>query len=312
MYKFDSSYWALILGGSSGFGLATAHKLSDHGMNIAVVHRDRQGSMPRIQTEFDLISQKGVQLEAFNVDALSSEGIGEVLNTLEKKFAGQGKIRLLLHSIAFGNLKLLAPDITVPSSSGIEKLSKQLGLDSKAMQNAVNTLFSEGEDAFVNLASPTQLSPDSLLEDEDWARTVAAMGTSLASWAQQVLTRKLFTQDARILGLTSEGNRIAWRGYAAVAAAKAALESISRALAVEFAPYGVRANIIQAGVTLTPALKLIPGFQQMMAKSKLRNPYQRLTTPQDVANFIYLMSLDEAEWVNGNIICVDGGEHIGG
>jgi len=312
MHKFDSSYWALILGGSSGFGLATAQKLSDHGMNIAIVHRDRQGSMSRIQAEFDRISQKGVHLAAFNVDALSSESIGQVLDTLEKKFAGHGKIRLLLHSIAFGNLKLLAPDISTPSTSGIEKLSKQMGIDSKALQDIVNTLFSEGEDAFVNLASSAQLSPESLLEDEDWARTIAAMGTSLASWAQQILIRRIFAHDARILGLTSEGNRIAWRGYAAVAAAKASLESISRALAVEFAPYGVRANIIQAGVTLTPALKLIPGYQQMMAKSKLRNPYQRLTTPQDVANFIYLMCLDEASWANGNIICVDGGEHIGG
>jgi NAD(P)-dependent dehydrogenase (short-subunit alcohol dehydrogenase family) len=120
----------------------------------------------------------------------------------------------------------------------------------------------------------------------------------------------MFASDARVLGLTSEGNQVAWRGYAAVAAAKVAIESISRSIAVEFAPYGIRSNIIQPGVTPTPALKLIPGSEQMESVAKLRNPYKRTTTPEDVANFIALMCTDEAAWVNGSIIRVDGGEHI--
>jgi len=52
--------WALILGGSSGFGLATAHKLSEHGLNICVVHRDRRGAMSRIEPEFEKIRERGV------------------------------------------------------------------------------------------------------------------------------------------------------------------------------------------------------------------------------------------------------------
>ena len=110
--------------------------------------------------------------------------------------------------------------------------------------------------------------------------------------------------------MTSEGNEVAWKGYAAVAAAKVALESISRSIAVEFAPYGIRSNIIQAGVTPTPALKLIPGSTQMQAVAKLRNPFKETTTPEKVADFIALMCTDEAAWVNGAIIRVDGGEHI--
>jgi enoyl-[acyl-carrier protein] reductase I len=57
---------------------------------------------------------------------------------------------------------------------------------------------------------------------------------------------------------------------------------------------------------------MIPGNQHLKAAAKTRNPFDRITTPQDVANFIYLMCLDEAAWVNGNIIRVDGGEHISG
>ena len=113
-----------------------------------------------------------------------------------------------------------------------------------------------------------------------------------------------------MLGLTSEGNTVAWRGYAAVAAAKVALESVSRAIAVEFAPYGIRSNIIQPGVTDTPALRVIPGSGRLKAGARRRNPFGRLTTPEDVADVVYLLSLDEAHWINGALIRADGGEHM--
>jgi NAD(P)-dependent dehydrogenase (short-subunit alcohol dehydrogenase family) len=138
------------------------------------------------------------------------------------------------------------------------------------------------------------------------------MGTSLLGWVQGIFDRELFAPDARVFGLTSEGNQIAWRGYAAVAAAKVALESLSRSIAVEYAPYGIRCNVIQAGITQTPALAAIPGNEHMKATARLRNPFHRLTTPRDVANAIYLLSLDEAAWINGAVIRVDGGEHISG
>jgi NAD(P)-dependent dehydrogenase (short-subunit alcohol dehydrogenase family) len=138
------------------------------------------------------------------------------------------------------------------------------------------------------------------------------MGTSLLDWTQDLHTRGLFAPDARVFGLTSEGNTLAWKGYAAVSAAKVALEAVARSIAVEFAPYGVRCNVIQAGVTETPALAAIPGSNVLKAQARLRNPFGRLTSPRDVANAIYLLSLDDAAWINGEVIRVDGGEHISG
>ena len=102
-----------------------------------------------------------------------------------------------------------------------------------------------------------------MLDEEDVARTVHSMGTSLLGWTQSLLRRELFHGDARVLGLTSEGNAVAWSGYAAVSAAKAALEALSRSLAVELAPFGVRCNVVQPGVTDTPALRLIPGSDRL-------------------------------------------------
>ena len=69
----DLNYWALILGGSSGLGLATARKLAKHGMNIIIVHRDRREDIPGIEEAFEEIRESDVRLESFNVDAIQKE-----------------------------------------------------------------------------------------------------------------------------------------------------------------------------------------------------------------------------------------------
>ncbi|MFW5801739.1 MAG: SDR family oxidoreductase, partial [Spirochaeta sp.] len=190
----------------------------------------------------------------------------------------------------------------------LERLAKELGSPKDKLQDTISSLLGEGYDALSSLVPPVY--GDSLIEDEDMARTIYSMGTSLLTWVQQLHLQNMFAADARVFGLTSEGNDIAWRGYAAVSAAKTALEAVSRSIAVEFAPYGIRSNIIQAGVTDTPALKVIPGSGAMKAAARQRNPFGRLTTPEDVANIITLLSHPDAGWVNGSLIRVDGGEHI--
>src|SRR5512138_1165301 len=89
--------WALILGGSSGFGLATAHQLSRFGTHLCLVHRDRRGAMSRIQPEFDAIRARGASLLTFNEDALSAERRVAILDQLAPAMGEHGKVRLLLH-----------------------------------------------------------------------------------------------------------------------------------------------------------------------------------------------------------------------
>lgn len=187
-----------------------------------------------------------------------------------------------------------------------------MGVEENHLSEAIDILVEQGHDAFASIASAPEYPQHALLDEEDFSQTIEAMGTGLVSWARAVLEAQLFAEDARVLGLTSEGNSIAWKGYAAVAAAKSALESVARAMAVELAPYGIRTNIVQAGVSDTAALRAIPGSRQMVAQARGRNPFRRLTTPADVADAIYLLSRPEAAWINGEIIRVDGGEHISG
>lgn len=308
---FPRDTWGLILGGSSGFGLATAKMLSRHGLNLCVVHRDRKGAMARIDPEFDAIRQSGVELVTCNADALDAVVRARILDELTEKLGGTGKVRVLMHSVAFGNLKLIAAE-TKPSTGAAAALAGELGIDEEKVRAAADKLLAEGVDSLVGVATPPVYSNESFIDEEDLARTIHSMGTSLLGWTQETHRRGLFAADARVFGLTSEGNTVAWKGYAAVAAAKVALESIARAIAVEMAPYGIRCNVVQAGITDTPALRLIPGNAQLKASARQRNPFRRLTTPEDVANVIYLLSRDEAAWINGEVVRVDGGEHVSG
>src|SRR5512147_571489 len=183
--------WALILGGSSGFGLATAHQLSRHGVNLCLVHRDRRGAMPRIQPEFDAIRERGVSLLAFNDDALSHERRSAILDALVPALGERGKVRLLLHSIAFGNLKLVAPEVKRQETARAA-LARELGLDEARLGEAADRLFAQGEDALAGLTTPPEYSATAFIDEEDLARTIHAMGTSLLGWVQEIHRRGLF------------------------------------------------------------------------------------------------------------------------
>ncbi|MFY0602365.1 MAG: SDR family oxidoreductase [Flavobacteriaceae bacterium] len=257
----DKNFWTLILGGSSGLGLATAKKLAKQGMNICIVHRNSRAQQEEIEKEFNEITQEGIDFISYNTDGLNAEKRAALIEDLKEELEGK-KIRTFVHSVAKGNLK---PMISKDKPS---------------------------------------------LQTDDFQLTIQAMGISLYDWTKALFEAQLFSEDARIISFTSEGNSKAWKNYAAVSAAKVTLEAITRNIALEFAPYGIRANCIQAGVTDTASLRMIPGSDKIKEHSLARNPFNRLTLPEDVANVVYLLSKDEAAWINGTVIPVDGGEHI--
>jgi enoyl-[acyl-carrier-protein] reductase (NADH) len=258
-----SSSWAIILGGSSGFGFASVEKLAKHGMNIAVLYREIAITEKPLKENFKKIAQSnGVEITPFNINALEPTGISAFVEQFGNKKTKC--IKLLLHSIARGNLKPLIAD---------------------------------------------DLQDTNVLSEEDIKFTTHAMATSLLDWVRAILKAGLFMDDARIIGLTSEGAHKYWPSYAAVSIAKASLESLNTYMAVEFSKYGLRTNLIQAGITQTPSLMKIEGSEELVNFAKGRNPFGRITTPADVANVVYLLCTDEAAWINGSLIHVDGGEH---
>jgi enoyl-[acyl-carrier protein] reductase III len=259
--------WAIILGGSSGFGFAAVEKLAMHGMNIAVLYREPAISEKALKEEFTKIAGTfEVDIFPFNVNALEASDRDLFIEKFTVATGKKHHVRLLLHSIARGNLKPL-------------------------------TLAGEKAES------------NEMLSVEDIKFTTYAMSTSLLDWTRSLLKAELFEADARIIGLTSEGAHKYWEGYAAVSIAKSSLESLTTYMAVELGKYGLKTNLIQAGITETPSLKKIPGSEKLIAIANERNPLGRITKPNDVANVIYLLCTDEASWINGSLIHVDGGEH---
>ena len=142
--------------------------------------------------------------------------------------------------------------------------------------------------------------------------TVDVMAHSLVYWVQDLLACHLLERGARVFAMTSSGGTRVLPTYGPVSAAKAALESHVRQLAMELAPLGITANAIRAGVTDTPALRKIPGHEKLIEFARQRNPHGRLTTPQDVAAAIGMLARPETYWITGNVIGADGGEDVVG
>lgn len=271
--KQFSGLWGIILGGSSGFGFAAVEKLARHGMNIALLYRETAAAERVIKEKLSAIaSTSQVSILPYNFNALDEDRRTAFIQQFSAAAAKKKCVRLLLHSIARGNLKPLFSPADGPAG-----MSGEQGIRS--------------------------------ISAEDIQMTTYAMSTSLLDWTRSLLTEDLFHPDARITGLTSEGAHKYWGNYAAVSLAKASLESLSTYMAVELSKYGLKTNLIQAGITQTPSLTRIPGSEKLVELAKKRNPFGRMTTPEDVANVVYLLCTDEASWINGSVIHVDGGEH---
>ncbi len=256
MKEFQNQ-WAIILGGSSGLGLASAKKLASHGMNICIVHRDRKSNLSNFEQEVQEMESYGVEVKTFNQDALNKE----VRKTIIQQLPRNG-VKLLLHSIAKGSLK------------------KMYGKE------------------------------EEILSKQDFDITIHGMATSWYEWTQALVKHEIFAKKARNIAFTSEGNSRVWPGYAAVSAAKSVLEALMRNMAIEFAPLEITTNCVQAGTTETPSFLVIPGSDELAKMAKKRNPFNRLTKPEDVANVVFLLCKSEGDWINGTILKVDGGESL--
>jgi enoyl-[acyl-carrier protein] reductase III len=164
--------------------------------------------------------------------------------------------------------------------------------------------------AFGTLKPFISKKPEDAVSQAQMEMTQDVMANSLVYWTQGLIWRGLIKRGGRIFAMTSSGGHTALPNYGAVSAAKSSLESHIRQLAMELGPHGITANAVMAGVTDTPALRKIPGAVQMLDVARRKNPGGRLTTPEDIAKALVLFADENALWLSGNVLGVDGGEDI--
>jgi enoyl-[acyl-carrier protein] reductase III len=133
-----------------------------------------------------------------------------------------------------------------------------------------------------------------------WDTHVGAL-VALASAAQT-----LFAERASIVAFTSLGARQVMPGYAPIAAAKGALESLVRYLAAELSSKSVNVNAIRGGPVDTDSLRSFATFGDVEAESRRRQP-GRLGLPEDIAPIAAFLLSPGARWINGQVITADGG-----
>ena len=189
-------------------------------------------------------------------------------------------------------------------SNRLDALNELKSIDNINVKTFIHSL------AFGTLKPMIDIEKNNQLKQKQIEMTTDVMSHSLIYWTQDLFNNKLLSENSQIISMTSAGGNKQWENYGAVSLAKSSLESATRQLALELAPYKIACNSIEAGVTLTAALEKIPGFQSMVDGALKVNPHKRLTLPKDIANAVVMLCLHNTSWITGNTIKVDGGESL--
>lgn len=166
-----------------------------------------------------------------------------------------------------------------------------------------------GLDILVSNAASGVLKPakELTLHHFDWAMHINA--AALLPLIQN-LSRLKTGHPQVLVAVSSLGAIRAIPNYTAVGASKAALESMVRHLAAEFASEGIRVNAVSAGTVDTDALLHFPNRDELLEAALDRTPAGRLLDPQDVANTVVFLCTEYASMIHGQILVVDGGYSI--
>jgi enoyl-[acyl-carrier protein] reductase III len=111
----------------------------------------------------------------------------------------------------------------------------------------------------------------------------------------------------RMVAVSSIGSRRTIPLYGGMGAAKAALEAVTRYLAVEYAPHGIAVNAVSGGAVQTESWRQLAEVQSVLEDIGRRTPAGRIATPEDIADVVLFLCSPQAEMIRGQVIVVDGG-----
>jgi enoyl-[acyl-carrier protein] reductase III len=181
-------------------------------------------------------------------------------------------------------------------------------------EKAVATLVESIEDQFgtldilVNNAASGVMRPASELSAKhwDWTMDINARGP----WMLSVAAARLMKNGGRIINLSSPGAGRVLNSYFAVGVSKAAIEAVTRYLAVELGPKDIAVNTVSAGYVQTDALDAFPDELGVKEIASRPTPAGRPVTPEDVSKVVAMLCSDDADMIRGQVIMVDGGETL--
>ncbi len=158
-----------------------------------------------------------------------------------------------------------------------------------------------------NAASGVMRSPSALRERHwDWTIGVNAKGP----WLLTSKVAASMPEGGRVINLTSPGSQRVFGEYFAVGVSKAALEAVTRYMAIELGTRGIAVNAVSASFVETDALDAFPDDLDIRDVARRPTPAGRTVTVEDVARVVAMICSPDAEMIRGQTIVVDGGEML--
>jgi len=167
-----------------------------------------------------------------------------------------------------------------------------------------------GLDIFIHNAASGYNRPAMQQKPKGWEWTLNINARSLLFAAQRAAPLMEKRGGGAIVSITSPGSQRVLPAYVVVGASKAALESLTRYLAVELAPKSIVVNAVSPGVVETDALSHFDAMrsdEHLIEEAIAATPAGRLVSPEDVANVVSFLCTPEASMIRGQVIVVDGG-----
>ncbi len=199
------------------------------------------------------------------------------------------------------------------------RLAREAGVEALVVRanvgdpQAIEQMFSEvdrtfgGMDILVCNAASGYIRPVMEQKVKGWDWTMNINARSVLFCAQQAVPLMEKRGGGHIVNISSLGSFLTLPNYVVIGASKAAIETITRYLAVELAPKNIAANAVSAGVVATGALDHFPNKEQMLEQGRARTPAGRLVAPQDIAQLTAFLCSDQATMIRGQTIIIDGG-----
>jgi len=175
------------------------------------------------------------------------------------------------------------------------------------MFNEIESKFGRLDILINNAASGMARSALELeVKSWDWTMDINARAVLLCTQR----AARLMPSGGKIINISSIGSRFVLPQYIAVGVSKAALEALTRYLAIELAPRGISVNCIAASAVETDALKIYTSSLSPDEKQWQTTPVGRMVQPNDIAEVVAFLCSDEAYMIRGQIIVVDGGRSL--
>ena len=163
-------------------------------------------------------------------------------------------------------------------------------------------------DILVNNAAVTRDGLAMRMKRDDWDAVLQTNLTGAHLCIQQALPVMMKARAGRIINISSIVAQMGNAGQANYVAAKAGLIGLTKAIAIEIASRGITVNAVAPGFIETPMTEVLP--DKVKEELKVRIPLRRMGSARDIAAAIVFLASDEAGYITGHVLNVNGGMHL--